>query len=226
MRRSAVLLFLIATSASGQDVPLAADGLPVGVETVEVQILRAVYGIESPLFAVPMEVINETSYPIFLASAPAAWAISGLAGADLDPALRLTLSQALSLGTTFALKRTVNRARPYVALGDMATRDRRYLREDVRDPYSFPSGHTSSAWVTATSLSLSYPEWYVIVPSAAWATGMGLTRMWHGVHYPTDVLAGAAIGIGSAVLVHVVLPDVFEEGEQGPAVPFRIRVAL
>jgi membrane-associated phospholipid phosphatase len=50
----------------------------------------------------------------------------------------------------------------------------------------------------ATSLSITYPKWYVIAPSAIWACGVGFSRINQGVHYPSDVLAGAAIGVGCA----------------------------
>ena len=63
---------------------------------------------------------------------------------------------------------------------------------------SFPSGHTAAAFSLATSLSITYPKWYVIAPSAIWACGVGFARMNQGVHYPSDVLTGAAIGVGCA----------------------------
>ena len=65
---------------------------------------------------------------------------------------------------------------------------------------SFPSGHTSFAFATATSLSIKYPRWYVIAPSYLWAGAVGYSRMNLGVHYPSDVLAGAMLGAGSAWL--------------------------
>lgn len=70
--------------------------------------------------------------------------------------------------------------------------------------FSFPSGHTSAAFTTATSLSLYFPKWYVIVPSYLWASSVAYARMYQGVHYPTDVLAGAVIGAGSALLAYKV----------------------
>ena len=67
---------------------------------------------------------------------------------------------------------------------------------------SFPSGHTSDAFTTATSLCLAFPKWYVIVPSFTWAAAVGYSRMHLGVHYPSDVLIGAIIGAGSSYLCY------------------------
>jgi len=67
-----------------------------------------------------------------------------------------------------------------------------------------PSGHTSTAFATATALTLQYPKWYVIAPSYVYAGLVGYSRMHPGVHHPSDVLAGALIGAGCAYLSHVV----------------------
>lgn len=68
--------------------------------------------------------------------------------------------------------------------------------------YSMPSGHTSTAFATATSLSLAYPKWYVVAPLFVWAGAIGYSRMHLGVHYPSDILAGALVGSGSAYLTY------------------------
>ncbi|MCX6303257.1 MAG: phosphatase PAP2 family protein [Bacteroidia bacterium] len=107
----------------------------------------------------------------------------------------IAVGTAFSFGISAALKYTVNRDRPYETYPDIMK------KMDVISP-SFPSGHTSSAFETATSLSLAYPEWYVIVPSFAWAGTVAYSRMEVGVHYPSDVLAGALIGAGSAFLTY------------------------
>jgi membrane-associated phospholipid phosphatase len=65
---------------------------------------------------------------------------------------------------------------------------------------SFPSGHTSQAFAMATSVSLNYPRWYVIAPFFLWAGAVGYSRMDLGVHYPSDVLTGAILGAGCAML--------------------------
>lgn len=60
------------------------------------------------------------------------------------------------------------------------------------DQFSFPSGHTSGAFLTATLLCLYFPP---VAPVALiWATLVGASRVTLGVHFPTDTLAGAAMG--------------------------------
>ncbi|GHB87766.1 phosphatase PAP2 family protein [Persicitalea jodogahamensis] len=100
-----------------------------------------------------------------------------------------------SSGITYVMKRAINRPRPFVTYPDIQK------LTDGSSP-SFPSGHTSLAFATATSLSLEYPKWYVIVPSYAWAGTVGYSRMHLGVHYPSDVLAGAVIGAGSSFMTY------------------------
>jgi len=67
---------------------------------------------------------------------------------------------------------------------------------------SFPSGHSTDAFAFATAVSLTWPRWYIIIPSYVWAFAVGYSRMDLGVHYPSDVLVGAVIGAGSAYLCY------------------------
>ena len=117
-----------------------------------------------------------------------------------EPTLKskgIMIGASLTLCTVVAtaLKFSVNRPRPWVTYPDIE-----HMQEV--GPYSFPSGHTSTAFVTATSLSIAFPKWYVIVPSYMWAGSVGYSRMHLGMHYPSDVLAGAIIGTGSAILCY------------------------
>lgn len=99
----------------------------------------------------------------------------------------------VSAVVTFGMKYAVNRPRPFVTYTDIQP-------QQHVGPYSFPSGHTSSAFALATSVALAFPKWYVIAPAFLWAGAAGYSRMHLGVHYPTDVAAGALIGAGSAWL--------------------------
>ncbi len=117
-----------------------------------------------------------------------------------NKSLVIGASVAATIVEAYALKYIVKRPRPYITYPDLS-----HLATEGTP--SFPSGHTSVAFGLATSLSLHYPKWYVVVPSFAWAGLTGYSRMYLGVHYPTDVLAGAALGAGTAWLAWKVNKD-------------------
>jgi undecaprenyl-diphosphatase len=68
---------------------------------------------------------------------------------------------------------------------------------EVPTTSSFPSGHTSSSFACAWVLSRLAPR--LTVPLFALAALIGFSRIYVGVHYPLDVLAGAALGILVAI---------------------------
>lgn len=113
-------------------------------------------------------------------------------------------SVAINQGITELIKYTFKRDRPFITYPDITK------KSSVHSP-SFPSGHTSSSFALATSLSLSYPKWYIIAPSYAYAATVAYSRMDLGVHYPSDILAGALVGAGSAWLTHVVNEKLFKK---------------
>jgi len=116
----------------------------------------------------------------------------------LKNTLYVGVSIGVSAGMTYALKYSVNRTRPYITYPSLNVDPAFYESSS-----SFPSSHTSVAFATATALSLKYPKWYVIAPSYFWACSVGYSRMNLGVHYPSDVLAGALIGAGSAYVTNL-----------------------
>jgi membrane-associated phospholipid phosphatase len=113
---------------------------------------------------------------------------------DLKNALYITETVVLSTATTFLLKATIKRPRPFVT-------NSKLVPLSYPKNYSFPSGHTSEAFAVATSLSVCYPKWYIIVPTYLYAGSVAYSRMYMGVHYPTDVIAGAIVGAGSAFVM-------------------------
>jgi membrane-associated phospholipid phosphatase len=136
------------------------------------------------------------SVTVFNIAAPASVFIAGMVkhnAALKKDALYMAGSFVLSTAITHVTKNIVKRKRPFEEYSFI-------VKRSDGGGYSFPSGHTSAAFTTATSLSLYFPKWYVIVPSYLWASSVGYARMYQGVHYPTDVLAGAVIGAGSAWL--------------------------
>jgi len=67
------------------------------------------------------------------------------------------------------------------------------------DQFSFPSGHTSAAFMVASTLGFAMPwtVWFMY----PWAVGVGASRVILGVHFPTDTLAGALMGSGLTYLM-------------------------
>lgn len=102
-------------------------------------------------------------------------------------------SLAYSQAITFATKAIINKPRPHEY-------DPTLIALKNAKNGSFPSGHTAEAFATATSLSIITHKWYVAVPAYTWATLVGQSRLYLGVHYPSDVIGGAITGIGSAWL--------------------------
>ena len=101
----------------------------------------------------------------------------------------------LNTATTTLLKNVVKRERPYNVYTGI-------FPDKLESDYSFPSGHTSSAFATATSLAITTKKWYVALPAYAWSAGVGYSRIYLGQHYPSDVLMGALVGTSSALICH------------------------
>jgi membrane-associated phospholipid phosphatase len=130
--------------------------------------------------------------PVGVPTAMGIYALIQKDQALLKDAIYIGTSVIEALSLTYGLKYTIDRQRPYEKYPD------KIRPIEPEDSPSFPSGHTTAAFSLATSLSITYPKWYVIAPSAIWACGVGLARINQGVHYPSDVLTGAAIGVGCA----------------------------
>lgn len=96
------------------------------------------------------------------------------------------------------LKNLVGRIRPYEVITA--------LQPLVAKPIdqSFPSGHTSSGFSVAWILFRNVPKRFGI-PAVLLAALIGISRLYVGVHYPTDVLVGMISGIGCACLAEVLV---------------------
>lgn len=165
-------------------------------QNADVKILSSIYNDSSSFKNKSTKLISTSVAPLSIA-APAAMLIVGLIKKDsvlIHNGIKTGGAILLTTIVTTALKYGINRTRPYNEYPTL------FHARTHTNQYSFPSGHTSSAFSTATSLSLAYPKWYVIAPSYLYACGVGYSRMYLGVHYPSDVIAGAIIGTACSFL--------------------------
>lgn len=169
--------------------------LPLAAQNWDINVVHQINSWDGKFVRNYNKVVSE-SEPYLAVGVPMAMALAAWIKNDrglLKDAVYVGTSVAGAFALTYGLKYIVDRARPYESYPDLI---HPYSLES--DP-SFPSGHTATAFALATSLCIRYPKWYVIAPSALWACSVGVSRMNEGVHYPTDVLAGAALGAGFAV---------------------------
>lgn len=164
-------------------------------QSVDLKLLDKLNGPVQPIDK-PWQFTSHTVIPVTIAT-PVSMFITGWATHNKDLRIQSYNTAASILfanALTTTLKFSVNRPRPFTAHPDVI------YKKGIGGPLSFPSGHTTNAFATATSLSLAFPRWYVIVPAYTYAIAIGYSRMYLGMHYPSDVIVGALIGIGASFL--------------------------
>mgnify|MGYP003299856807 FL=1 len=75
---------------------------------------------------------------------------------------------------------------------------------------SFPSGHTSSAFTFAMAITMVLKNKGAAIASFIFAFLMGISRIYVGVHYPTDVIVGAVVGILYAVIGYFIFAKLYD----------------
>ncbi|RSS56288.1 phosphatase PAP2 family protein, partial [Streptomyces sp. WAC06614] len=129
----------------------------------------------------------------------------GLGAFGSAPARRAALRGAASLALASATINTVGKwsvRRPRPLLEGVPTVRRLTVQPTTT---SFPSGHSASAFAFATGLALEHPGLGVaVLPVAA---AVAFSRVYTGVHYPSDVLAGAGLGVAAALVVRRLARD-------------------
>lgn len=100
------------------------------------------------------------------------------------------LAFAIEVPIYLGLKNAFKRNRPFNKL------DSFHSHIAPSDKFSMPSGHTAAAFVFATVVAFYYPEFASL--AYTWAVLIGFARVFLGVHFPGDIIAGALLGYSSA----------------------------
>ena len=165
---------------------------------MEKDILLAIHSYANPLLDTIVPVVTAAAKPVFVAAFAVAiglvyvyrrrwaWAalwLGGVAGAG---------------AIAYALKHMLSRARP--ELWDRLT---------VETGYSLPSGHATASMAVALCaiVLLWHTKWrtLAVVLGSIYVVAIGLTRLYLGVHYPTDILAGWLLAAGWIAIVAAVI---------------------
>lgn len=113
-----------------------------------------------------------------------------------------TFDVLLLLGITLvlveAIKFLVGRPRPCDALAGVRTLAAFPCSAEV-DP-AFPSGHASRAFAVSSLLAVRF-RWWIRIPAGVFAVLVGISRVYLGLHWPSDILGGAIVGIGLALVI-------------------------
>ena len=102
------------------------------------------------------------------------------------------------------IKPLMARERPWLVLEGFVN-----LVEE-HDPNSFPSGHTNAAFAFALALCMAAPKRWMKITAVCMAAVMGLSRLYVGVHFPSDVLVGAVIGSLCGLLGALIIKIVWD----------------
>jgi membrane-associated phospholipid phosphatase len=165
-----------------------------GMDKLDFKLLQKAEASRTEAQTKTLRIISDANNYVNIAI-PAGLLVAGAIDHNKDMrqnAFYVASSTATTALLNFALKKIFKRPRPFLVHLSLTPISR-------PGQYSMPSGHTSSSFSTATALSIAYPKWYVVAPSFLWAGTVGYSRVYLGVHNPSDIVAGAALGAGTAL---------------------------
>ena len=113
-------------------------------------------------------------------------------------AAEAALAAALAFGITVFIGTLIARVRPFRASSKVML-----LIDEPLTRFSLPSGHAAVAFALAAAIAYANPKWGL--PAFAVASLVAFGRVAAGVHYPTDAVAGALLGMAVWFLLHTLL---------------------
>lgn len=158
-------------------------------QDIDIRILKAIFENRDPNFDPFMLAITNTT-AILAFGIPVTMLIISLIKKNTElrrNALLILIPVVISAIVANILKYAIDLPRPYEIYPFIQ-------KLSVGGSPSFPSGHTADAFAFAVAAALVFRKWFLILPCLLWASLVGYSRMSLGVHFPSDVLAGALIG--------------------------------
>lgn len=160
---------------------------------MDAAILDAIIAHRSPALTPAVVALTQSTRPFFMLAAGGGLS-AVLAYRRYARASFPLVAVGAAWAASSAIKQLVGRARPDAALHLVAEHN-----------YSFPSGHATASFALAMALTLYFRSWWTL-PAWLLAVLVGASRLYVGVHWPSDVLAGAALGVGVAAAAWALWP--------------------
>jgi len=177
-------------------------------DNFDVRLFRKINNSRSPLKTKVLNTLDNSMLPVALMLPPSLFIYSRVKKNTYDEnsAYLLFSSEFTNFAVTFGIKTFFKRARPLNALSNVHSKGMPIL-----DVYSFPSGHTSTTFAMATLFALRYTKYpQVYAPMYVWGVVIAYARPYFGMHYPSDLFAGALIGSGSSILIYSLRKELFK----------------
>jgi len=187
----------------------AQEKIPSEPQNLDVKIFRVFNNYRTSFLDGAISITDKSLLPVSILTPAGFYAISyaNKNHYDENTAVLCLLSEATGTVTTLGLKHIFKRKRPYQTLSNVF-----YNKQNSpTDEYSFPSGHSTVAFSIATTFTLRYPDKPVLISGLyLYALIISYGRLYMGVHYPSDLLGGALIGTGSAVLIYSLRKEIIK----------------
>lgn len=178
-------------------------------ENIDVKLFRTINSNRSKLLSEFIFLSDRSVMPNAIAAPLGLFTISRINKNyyDENSAILMGGSEALAIGVSYGIKQLIQKDRPHKKLKNIFCD----LENSPTDRYSFPSIHSATAFSMATSLTLRYNDKpFMIAGVYTYALLISYGRVYLGVHYPSDVLTGAAIGAGSSILMYSLRKEIIK----------------